>query len=285
MGTALAQPVLDEAFCVNFPTAGPNAGVPTHGEVGQWNGQGAPMVKVELTAPGAVCNDGTPGAMYLRPAPSMVAGVANPAANHWVIHFKGGGGCKSFTSCRARWCADPAKRLNNPGLMSTAGTFLETNGSGILSQSAANPFNSWNHVLLYYCSSDSWLGDHDMGMAVSNHPDDAAGLNDHLIAFKGVAIVKAAFDRLLSSVPVTLPNGSGVQMPLLKNADLVLLSGDSAGANGARMHADHLSDVLRAANIPLGSDLPVLLTLDAGAAPLFDGGVLTWNPTPTFPSY
>lgn len=276
--------MLNEAFCVGFPTAGPGAGVPTHGEVRQWNGVGEPMVKVELNEPGAVCNDGTPGAMYLRPAPSMVAGAPNSSANRWVIHFKGGGGCRSFAACRARWCADPSSRLNNPGLMSTAGTYLETNGSGILSQDLANPFRSWNHVLLYYCSSDNWVVDQGRGMAVSHHPDDVGGLHDHQIAFKGSAIVNAAFAQLLSSVPITLPNGSGVQMPLLQNAELVLLSGDSAGAGGARMHADRLADELRDANNPLGSSLPVLLTLDAGGTPLFDGGFLTWNPV-AFPSY
>ncbi len=287
-GTALAQAVLNEEFCVGFLPTGtmPNStpGVPTHGEIGQWNGNGQPLIKVELNEPGAVCNDGSPGTMYLRPAPMTVAGAPNPSANRWVIHFKGGGGCRSFAACRARWCAHPSKNLNNPGLMSTAGTFLRANGKGILSQDPDNPFRSWNHVLLYYCSSDNWIGDHDMGMAVSYHPDDAAGLHDHQIAFKGMAIVKAAIGRLLSSVPVTLPASGNTQMPLLQNADLVLLSGDSAGAVGARMHADRLAEELRAANTPLGSNLPVLLTLDAGAAPLYDGGVLPWNPT-AFASY
>ncbi len=97
----------------------------------------------------------------------------------------------------------------------------------------------------------------------------------------------AVLDRLLSSVPVTLPNTPRTQMPLLQEAELVLLSGDSAGANGARVHADRLAEKLRNANTNLGSTLPVLLTLDAGGAPLFNGGVLPWNGTGTglFPSY
>ena len=285
LNPATAQPPLDQALCLNVPH-GPNAGVPTSGGVRAWQGAGQPMVKVELTEPGAVCNDGTPGAMYLRPSPALVAGgVPNPARNHWVIHFKGGGGCRTFASCRARWCADPVKELNDPGLMSTAGAHLEAQGTGIFAQVPGNPFRNWNHVMLYYCSSDNYLGGHDFGEPVSPDPVGDLG-HEHQIAFKGFAIVEAAFNRLLSSVAVTLPNGSGVRMPLLENADVVLLSGDSAGANGARMHADRLAAELQNANVPMGANLPVLLALDAGAAPLFDGGVLTWPAAPPqFASY
>lgn len=281
-GTVFARAVLNEAFCDGFST-GPDAGVPTDGEVGKWKGAGEPLVKVELNEPGAICNDGSPGAMYLRPAP----GAPNLSANRWVIHFKGGGGCHSFKSCRERWCGDNSRDVNNPGLMSTAGTHLEVSVGGILSQDPLNPFRNWNHVLLHYCSSDNWMGDHNMGMAVSYHPDDADGVHDHQIAFKGVAIVNAAIGRLLSPFNVTLPNGSYAQMPLLQKADLVLLSGDSAGAHGARMHADRLAGVLRQANMPHGNDLPVLLTLDAAAVPLYDGGVLPWSPKncDNIPSY
>lgn len=278
----MAQPRLDQAHCEGYvnPTtgqpAGPNAGVPTHGGVLNWNGAGTPMVKIELSDPEAVCNDGSPAAIYVRPAWPGTPATPNPSLDRWVIHFMGGGGCRSFKSCKARWCDDPGAFLDNPGLMSSRGTFLRTNGTGILSQGPGNPLRGWNHVLLYYCSSDAWIGNNDAGEVKSLDADDTDGANDHIIAFKGAAIVEAAFDRLLDDLEIVLPNSGGLEMRKLIDAELVLLSGDSAGASGARMHADRVADRIRGATTNPASPPVVLLALEAGGAPLLTGGWAGW---------
>src|SRR5688500_17576817 len=71
------------------------------GDPGTGIGAGAALPKVTLDDyPDAVCNDGSPGVMYVR------AASAPEFATRWVFHFQGGGGCGAdFQTCKDRWCS------------------------------------------------------------------------------------------------------------------------------------------------------------------------------------
>jgi hypothetical protein len=62
--------------------------------------KGTDLMKVTLDLvqhPDAICNDGSPGVIYVRRA-------SVPAdANKWVLYLQGGGSCHSFEECLARW--------------------------------------------------------------------------------------------------------------------------------------------------------------------------------------
>src|SRR5690606_25252910 len=63
---------------------------------------GTALQRVDLDPaifPDAVCNDGTPGFFYFRPAGSEAA------RNRWVIQLQGGGSCANPSHCAKRWCS------------------------------------------------------------------------------------------------------------------------------------------------------------------------------------
>src|SRR5688500_9145568 len=85
--TALA-PMVDEAltdWCADY---NPGTGVE----------QGEDLWRVTLDDPAAVCNDGTPAVMYVRPASSP------EFANDWVFYLQGGSTCTDLETCAVRWC-------------------------------------------------------------------------------------------------------------------------------------------------------------------------------------
>lgn len=90
---------------------------------------------------------------------------------------------------------------------------------GILSlDQEENPFWSHaNHVLIPYCSSDSWSGSR-----VASNPGD--------FSFMGSQIIEQVMIDLL-------PHG-------LKDADFLLLAGSSAGAVGVLINLDRVSDLM-----------------------------------------
>ncbi|MEZ4366725.1 MAG: pectin acetylesterase-family hydrolase [Kofleriaceae bacterium] len=98
-----------------------------------------------LSDPDAVCNDGSPGAYFLRPG--------TPGNDRWIIHLSGGDMCASPAACATRWAQAPQ-------LMSS--TLLPTtiHPGGIFSlDHGKNPvFAEDNHVVVHYCSSDLYAG-------------------------------------------------------------------------------------------------------------------------------
>ncbi|KAK9839253.1 hypothetical protein WJX81_004396 [Elliptochloris bilobata] len=219
----------------------------------------------------AVCNDGSPGAFYHRPG---VGDGADKWVIRWVIRFLGGAWCWDAASCAARW-------LSTPYLMSTLKLPQVTSASahvdgvpdvvlqshGILSEDpAANPyFHSWNHVSVWYCSSDSHLGDapaegeglaairpaaaparvsqargclaaHDAAHNASRAGDGRLRVQGAGEAggwqFRGKRIAAAVARRLLGELGLD----AGSQ---------VLLTGDSAGGVGCLHNADWLYDMLQ----------------------------------------
>jgi hypothetical protein len=94
----------------------------------------------EVSAPGLVCSDGSPWKFFVSPGDSKRV----------VVDFQGGGACWNEGTC------DPQK-----------GTFQSKLSTGELEYaqgiynraSAANPFKSWSHVFVPYCTGDIHWGD------------------------------------------------------------------------------------------------------------------------------
>ena len=244
--TALAQTppnIRATSFCPNYA-----GGKPPLGPAGV--GTGA-FRKVTLTAPNAVCNDGTQAAIYVRAARVGATEPDGPSANRWVIHIEGGGGCSNFQDCLVRWCGlgfYTAARMSSSLYSDSIGH------DGLLGRNDINQLGDRNLVLIKYCSSDSWSG--RASNVVYTNPDNSS--QAFSLNFQGANIIAAAFDALEAGV-------SG--LPRLTAATDVLVSGDSAGATGVRLHLDRIAARLRAVN----PAIRVRGALEATFAPDFNG--------------
>ena len=191
--------------------AGTDAGVGEVAACADPAGDGAPMDLVWLSDTALVCNDGTPAGYYLRRGHGLCG------ARRFVIHLQGGGMCFDAAGCRDRW--EGADRAATHDLM-TSDVWVSTRaGQGIHSTDPAeNPdFHSYWHVYVPYCSSDLWTGDHEGSPAPSD--DDWH--------FRGGRIFEATIAALD-------PIG-------LRDAELIVLSGSSAGGAGALENVDELA--------------------------------------------
>ena len=124
--------------------------------------------------------------MYLRPSP-----VGSPDRGKWVIHMEGGGGCSSALTCVQRWCGD------SYGASKMSSNFApdDMQGRGIRAERADNEFADWNHVCVYYCSSDFWLGTRN-DLILGYVGDHASGITDMRIEYYGYQIAVAAYRTL-----------------------------------------------------------------------------------------
>lgn len=179
------------------------------------------LAATTLDAPGAVCNDGSPGRMYVRRAtdPEHVS--------DWVIYLEGGGFCDSWHNCTERWCGlefDATKMTSrfSPGRLP---------GRGLLSPHSDSAFSGYNHAMIYYCSSDSWLG--QSGERTLRGPED------YFLEFEGHTILMAGLDRLDQGA---LSDDGTTLMPDLTQAEQIIWAGSSAGAVGAMHHLDLVAD-------------------------------------------
>lgn len=186
---------------------------------------GDDLHEVVVDDPDAVCNDGTPAVMYVRPS----TGGAN--ADRWVFYLQGGSACGTFEDCAVRYCGT---QKYTKAKMSSQWTpaVANTDGEGLLDRDGTNPLADANLVLLYYCSSDQWLG--RKSDTVLTAADDAS--LQYRIHFRGRTILEAALAQLLAG-PITSDDGA-VTMPSLADATAVLWAGTSAGANGAEQSLD-----------------------------------------------
>src|SRR5262245_26956367 len=177
---AQLDPLLPQAF---FTAPCPNPG--SAGSVVP--GRDLWKIGVAPFFPDALCNDGTRAVFYVRR-------YADDAySNHWHIHLQGGGNCTTAQSCADRWCSVDT----NFGAkqMSTTGTPPRIRARGIFDRSSRNSFRLWNHVLVYYCSSDSWTGQASDVAVVADDP--ATGVSTaYRIHFRGATIVDAVRDQL-----------------------------------------------------------------------------------------
>ncbi|XP_045107304.1 palmitoleoyl-protein carboxylesterase NOTUM-like [Portunus trituberculatus] len=92
----------------------------------------------------AVCNDNSPAGFYLRRSTN---------SRRWVMFLEGGWYCFDRESCEQRW-----HRLRP--LMTSRGWQETRTVGGVLSPHPEDNPHWWtaNHVLVPYCSSDSWAG-------------------------------------------------------------------------------------------------------------------------------
>ncbi len=274
-----ASPALVENFCPT-PLPAPGTSPIWSGEHRTWvaGSPTRPLIKVVLTHPSAVCNDGSQAVMFVRRASASWGGQDNQLSDAYHIHFKGGGSCKKFEDCANRWCNAPGTRIfDKPGQMSSRGYVDAIEGEGLFMDHPSNQFAAANQVMLGYCSSDGWIGSAPAGTAVSIDPDDDPAYVSK-IAFMGEHITQAAFNALDSGVWAGgVVDAPSYQMPPLTLANHILISGDSAGASGVRSHLDRIAARY--------SDADVVSILDAGASIDMQDPRISYTSLTATPSY
>ncbi|XP_062136645.1 palmitoleoyl-protein carboxylesterase NOTUM isoform X1 [Drosophila sulfurigaster albostrigata] len=167
------------------------------------------LKRVSLTNSSITCNDGTHAGFYLRKQPN---------SKKWIVFLEGGWHCFDNRSCRARWM-----RLRH---LMTSSQWPETRDvGGILSPHAEeNPYwHNANHVLVPYCSSDSWSG-------TRTEPDSRDLENNW--RFMGALILRQVIADL---IPLGLGRVAGGEL---------LLVGSSAGGLGVMLNLDRVRDFL-----------------------------------------
>lgn len=188
--------------------------------------------RIGITDANAVCNDGSPALMYVRPARPGATEPGGSSANRWLIHLLGGSSCSTYEECAARWCGIGQWEGT---LMTTAFSGPTRNADGLLGRNAINRLGDRNLVIMKYCSSDNWQG-RKSDVVLTSEADASRRFSLH---FQGATIVNAALTQLLQGVP---------GLPRLSEATDVLFSGDSAGSVGARAHLDRVAARLLAIN-------------------------------------
>lgn len=150
------------------------------------------------------CNDGSPSGYYIR---------RNRGSDRWVVFLEGGWFCFDEASCAARWL-----RLRT--LMSSDRWPANKTVGGILSSDTKeNPhFADANHVLVPYCTSDSWAGTAVRGPG-------------QRFSFLGAEIVKEVIRELFS-------------WEQLGAARELYLAGSSAGGTGVLVNLDPVADLV-----------------------------------------
>jgi hypothetical protein len=193
--------------------------------------------------PDALCNDGAPAAIYVRPAETAAG------ANRWVLQLMGGGGCNSPQECANRWCSVDTNFSMTQ--MTTTTAPPDTNGVGIFARASdralpdENPLADANQVLFKYCSSDTWRGTARDVVIDAAHPrtDAPVTFRTH---FLGRRILEAALATLRQDgVPAVRYSPTDAALPDLDNATEVVLAGASAGGGGATYNLDWLAETLR----------------------------------------
>ncbi|XP_065352849.1 palmitoleoyl-protein carboxylesterase NOTUM [Cloeon dipterum] len=179
------------------------------------------MRRVNLTDRRVTCNDGSPAGYYIR---------KTPGSRRWIIFLEGGYYCSDYASCVYRW-------EKSPYLMSSKNWTDIRHVGGILSpNSDENPYwwNS-NHVLVPYCSSDSWSGATGPDPGASGYPwklrFNFTSDNFSRLSFMGSYIVSQVVSDLL-------PRG-------LTSGTKLILAGSSAGGIGVMLNLDRVADFLR----------------------------------------
>ncbi|XP_054635897.1 carboxylesterase notum2 isoform X2 [Dunckerocampus dactyliophorus] len=181
------------------------------------------------------CNDGTPAGFYLK---------ENRGSRRWLLFLEGGWFCYSKETCDSRY-------QNIPRLMSSSGWPLTKSGSGILSsQVAENPYwHNANIIFIPYCSSDVWSG---TGPVPTPAPkprqvrEKERGRNATENAFMGSLIIREVVKDLV-------PKG-------MKQAKVVMLSGESAGGTGVLLNIERVASQLE----QLGAEAQVRGLVDSG---------------------
>jgi hypothetical protein len=203
---ALVDEALDGA-CPNG-TINPGTGV----------APGSDLHRVTLSDyPEAKCNDGSPAIMYVRRA------SAPAAETSWIVFLQFGGACQNWEICRDRWCGNETSY--DAAKMSSRFAPEAMEGNGLFKRNQNNAFAAANQVFVYYCSSDTWLGQKDDVVL-----EDPEGVGpSYRMHVRGFSIVEAVEDALSKGVT----SDDGVEtMPKFSDATRILFAGGSAGSAG-----------------------------------------------------
>nr|XP_057945806.1 carboxylesterase notum2 [Doryrhamphus excisus]XP_057945812.1 carboxylesterase notum2 [Doryrhamphus excisus]XP_057945822.1 carboxylesterase notum2 [Doryrhamphus excisus]XP_057945825.1 carboxylesterase notum2 [Doryrhamphus excisus]XP_057945826.1 carboxylesterase notum2 [Doryrhamphus excisus] len=181
------------------------------------------------------CNDGTPAGFYLK---------ENRGSRRWLVFLEGGWFCYSKETCDSRY-------QNTPRLMSSSGWPLTKSGSGILSsQAAENPYwHNANIVFIPYCSSDVWSGNGPVpppAPKARQLREKERSRNATENVFLGSLIIREVIKDLV-------PKG-------IKQAKVVMLSGESAGGTGVLLNIERVASQLE----QLGAEAQVRGLVDSG---------------------
>ena len=165
------------------------------------------LQRIFLTDEKARCLDGTPYAVYFRPA---FAGSQHP--KEWVIDLAGGGACLTKASCLSR---SHTKLGSSANYNATTSDF-----TGVLNNDTAlNPFADFNHIYMPYCTGDA-------------HTGQRTEANEWGLYFAGHLNLRAVVDYFSTHHGMNSSDQS------------VLLTGESAGGIGTFNNADLLQAML-----------------------------------------
>jgi hypothetical protein len=150
-------------------------------------------------------------------------------ANIWTVYLEGGGWCYDTASCASRNVSTPHFMTSKllPAVLNDNTVSRDVNHGGINSASATvNPhFYNANQVYVWYCSSDSHIGNRSASAST-------AGWN-----FKGKVIVSTVIEDLYAR-----------NKDSFNAAEHFLLLGFSAGALGALHNADFVGGIVKSYN-------------------------------------
>ena len=171
-----------------------------------------PIVRLaEAGYPDAKCLDGSSGAYYFRPG---VAPAFAPAATRWLWYFEGGGWCTSEDSCLWRSYTQLGSSVN---YTTKFGDDPNNWAGGLFDADCTQNalFCQFNLVYVKYCDGNSYAGARDGPLTVQGKP----------LWFRGAAIRESVIDHLRRTAA-------------FDDATEILVSGCSAGALAAYLHAD-----------------------------------------------
>ena len=195
-----------------------------------------------VTLSGAArCNDGSPPVLYVRPA-------TDPTEDRWVVYFDGGSRCASGEDCAVRWCGEG---FYDATKMSSRWAPEVRDIEGLHNDDPGSHFAGWNHVFVYYCSSDFWVG--QQGDVVLGTD---AGV-DYRVHFEGALIVDEVVEWLLAGG--TSDDGL-VSLDPVGDASLLLVTGSSAGGMGVTQHVDAIAEAV--APVPVKAVIDAMVTPD-----------------------
>jgi len=183
----------------------------------------------------ALCNDGTPYGFYFRPG-------VNNGTTKWVFRLQGGGWCWDIPSCASRWKYSQYWMTSKdlPATMNDTDCIGPACHGGILSSDPKiNPyFYDANQVYIWYCSSDSHLGNNAASPQTGNW------------YFYGKWNILAVMEEIIYNTSLNFAN-----------AQWVLITGDSAGGvatlNNIDWMAQYLGIFLLLKQCIEGSSMPV----------------------------
>ena len=200
---------------------------------------GSSIDKLELTvlpdayatSAGARCLDSSPAAYY-----SALGTGAD--ASRWIVYLEGGGECESREDCE--------QRSRSPlGSSSSYKKHIDAFDTGPIMgrDKGSNPaFASWSVLYIPYCSGDDWLGTMtrvcDAWTAGSCDGPDSGTVADDQQQLLQQAEAKGLFHAGHNIIEASLDHAATAFG--LDKASTILVSGGSAGGQGAYYHADWL---------------------------------------------